>query len=62
VAKIRLDFAGETGKVLTRVTDPAFDVPATVAAFGHRLYLPNARFTTTPTPTTPYNAVSIEAP
>ncbi|WP_394830608.1 SMP-30/gluconolactonase/LRE family protein [Pendulispora rubella] len=62
VAKVRLDFAGSSGKVLTRVTDPAFDVPATVAAFGHRLYLPNARFTTPPTPTTPYSAVAIDTP
>jgi hypothetical protein len=42
-----------------RIGDPRFDVPATVARFGHRLYLPNARFTTPPTPTTPYDAVAI---
>jgi len=43
-------------------TDPRFDVPATVAAFGKRLYLPNARFSTPPTPETTYNVVAVERP
>ena len=29
---------------------PAFDVPTTIAEYGKRFYLPNARFTTPPTP------------
>jgi acyl dehydratase len=29
-------------------------VPTTIDAFGHRLYVVNARFTTPPTATTPY--------
>jgi sugar lactone lactonase YvrE len=62
VAKIELDCDGSSGRVLTRVTDPRFDVPTTVAAYGKRLYLPNARFTTPPTPTTPYTAVAIPRP
>jgi len=62
VAKIALNRAGTAGTVLTRVTDPRFAVPTTVAAFGNRLYLPNARFGTPPTPTTPYNAVAIPRP
>jgi len=37
-------------------------VPTTVAAFRDRLYLPNARFTTPPTPTTPYSVVAIDRP
>ena len=45
-----------------RVTDPRFDVPTTVAEFGNRLYLVNARFSTPPTPTTTYNAVAIPRP
>jgi hypothetical protein len=44
------------------VSDRRFDVPATVAAFGTRLYLPDARFDTTPTPATPYTAVAIPLP
>ncbi|MEV1243209.1 hypothetical protein ACIBO2_33745 [Nonomuraea sp. NPDC050022] len=44
------------------MSDRRFDVPATVAAFGSRLYLPNPRFDTSPTPTTPYTAVAIPRP
>ena len=59
VAVVRLDRQATRGRVVERLTDPRFDVPTTVAAFGHRLYLPNARFTTPPTPTTPYAATAI---
>ncbi|MGC7097283.1 SMP-30/gluconolactonase/LRE family protein [Amycolatopsis lurida] len=53
---------GSRAKLRERITDPRFDVPTTIAAYGNRLYLPNARFTTPPTPTTPYNAVAIPKP
>ncbi|MEV1287993.1 superoxide dismutase [Micromonospora sp. NPDC049679] len=59
VAVLRLDDAGVRGRVISRLTDPRFDVPTTVAAYGQRLYLPNARFTTPPTSTTPYSVVAI---
>ncbi|GII01545.1 superoxide dismutase [Planobispora takensis] len=59
VAVIHLSRDGSSGRVVDRLTDPDFDVPTTVGAFGDRLYLPNARFTTTPTPATPYTAVSV---
>lgn len=62
VAVVTLDRSGTRGTVTERVGDPSFDVPTTVAAFRGRLYLPNARFTTPPTPTTPYNVVSIARP
>jgi len=62
VAVVRLNDAGTAGQVVQTLTDPRFDIPTTVAAFGDRLYLPNARFTTPPTPTTPYNAVAIPKP
>nr|MDT0658690.1 superoxide dismutase [Micromonospora sp. DSM 115978] len=62
VATFELNRAGARGRLLTRTTDPRFDVPTTVAAFGRRLYLPNARFTTPPTPTTPYAVVAIPRP
>jgi sugar lactone lactonase YvrE len=61
VAVIQLDPSGTSGTVQDRVTDPRFDVPTTVARFGSLLYLPNARFNTTPTETTPYTANAIPA-
>jgi len=59
VAVVQLDRAGTSGKLVTKITDPRFDVPTTVAAHGRRLYLPNARFGTPPTPTTEYTAVAV---
>ena len=48
-----------SGTVVEELGSPNFDVPTTVAAFGNRLYLVNARFGTPPTPTTPYTMVAI---
>jgi sugar lactone lactonase YvrE len=62
VAVVRLNPDGTSGEVTQILTDPRFDIPTTVASFGNRLYLPNARFTTPPTPTTTYNAVAIPRP
>lgn len=59
VTVVALSRDGSRGEVVDRITDPRFDVPTTIASFGRRLYLPNARFTTPPTPTTPYTAVAI---
>jgi sugar lactone lactonase YvrE len=44
VAVVKLNRAGTEGRVVQTVTSPDFDVPTTVASFGHSLYLPNARF------------------
>ena len=54
IAVLTLNGSATTGRVIRTITNPGFDVPTTVAPFGDRLYLPNARFTTPPTPTTPY--------
>ncbi|MET9297187.1 superoxide dismutase [Streptomyces sp. NPDC003077] len=54
-----LDAEGTRGKAIDRITDPRFDIPTTAAACGNRIYLPNARLTTDPTPTTPYTAVAV---
>jgi sugar lactone lactonase YvrE len=62
VAKIQLNRSGTEGTVVSRTGDPSFDVPTTIAEYGNRFYLPNARFTTPAEPTTPYNAVSIKRP
>jgi sugar lactone lactonase YvrE len=59
VAVFRLNWAGTAGTLVKTITDPSFDIPTTVAAFGGRLYLPNARFTTTVTPTTTYTANAV---
>ena len=57
---VGLDKAGTTGRVLREISSPDFDVPTTAAAFGSRLYLPNARFTTPPTATTPYWVTAVQ--
>jgi sugar lactone lactonase YvrE len=59
IAVVRFDRAGTRGTVERFITSPAFDVPTTVARFGGRLYLPNARFTTPPTSETTYTAVAV---
>lgn len=62
ITKIKLDRSATSGEVVSRTTDPNFDVPTTIAAWGTSFYLPNARFTTTPTPETEYTAVRVERP
>jgi sugar lactone lactonase YvrE len=62
IARIELDRHATRGTVVSRTTDPRFDVPTTIAEYGKRFYLPNARFTTPPTPTTPYTAVAVPRP
>jgi sugar lactone lactonase YvrE len=62
VEVINLNRRGTRGDVVALLTDPRFDVPTTVASFGRRLYLPNARFSTTPTPDTVYTANAIPKP
>ncbi len=54
VVQIDLDRRGLTGTKAGVLRSPSFDVPTTIAASGKDYYLPNARFTTPPTPTTPY--------
>lgn len=54
VAVIKLNASGTRGHLIDTLTSKRFDVPTTVAAFGKSLYLPNARFTTPPTPDTKY--------
>ena len=54
VAKVRLSADLLSGHVVSRTSDPDFDVPTSIDGFGDRLYVVNARFTTPPTPDTPY--------
>ena len=50
-----------SGTVVDVLTNPDFDVPTTVAAFGNALYAVNARFGTPNTPSTTYTIVRVEA-
>jgi sugar lactone lactonase YvrE len=59
VAVFHLNSAGTSGSLVERLTDPRLDTPTTVASFGNRLYLPNARFSTPPSPTTTYSAIAL---
>ncbi|MFD9794952.1 SMP-30/gluconolactonase/LRE family protein [Streptomyces sp. NPDC059070] len=59
---IRLDATGTRGTATGRITDPRFRIPTTVAVWGDRLYLPNARMDITPTPDTEYDAVAVDRP
>ncbi len=61
VAVMRLARDGSWARVEGRVTDPRFNVPTTVASYGKRLYLPNAKFGATP-PATTFEAVAIPRP
>ncbi|MFF4507133.1 superoxide dismutase [Streptomyces sp. NPDC001401] len=56
----RLNAAGTKGTAIARITDPRFRIPTTAAAWGNRIYLPNARFDVEqPTPDTDYDAVAV---
>jgi sugar lactone lactonase YvrE len=55
----RLNASGTRGTAIARITDPRFRIPTTVAAWGDRLYLPNARFDVEPTPDTEYDVVAV---
>jgi sugar lactone lactonase YvrE len=57
IAVVRLGKDIATGTIARTITDPDFDVPTTIVRLGKRLYAVNARFGTTPTPTTPYSVV-----
>lgn len=48
------------GVIVDVVTNPLFDIPTTIDERGNRLYAVNARFSTPPTPTTPYNLVQFK--
>ncbi|MEJ1196208.1 superoxide dismutase [Streptomyces sp. BB1-1-1] len=55
-----LDARAGTATLRRTITDPRFDVPATAARFGDRLYLVNARFTSPQTPETTFTAVAVD--
>jgi WD40 repeat protein len=60
IAVVHLKRGLRRGEVKRHLTDSDFDVPTTVAAKGGFLWAVNARFTTPPTPTTPYLVVRVK--
>lgn len=59
IAVVRLAPNLSSGTIVRTITDPRFDIPTTIDRFGSRLYAVNARFTTPPTPSTPYAIVAV---
>jgi sugar lactone lactonase YvrE len=59
IAVIKLSPDLTSGTIVRTIKSPRFDVPTTIARHGNRLYAVNARFTTPPTPDTPYTVVSV---
>jgi sugar lactone lactonase YvrE len=59
IAKVKLTPGLTSGEVVDTITNPAFDVPTTVASFGPYLYAVNARFGTPVTPDTEYAVVQV---
>ncbi len=60
VAVVSLGHDFSSGTVVTHLVDPGLDVPTTIAALGPLLYAVNARFNTTPEPTTDYWITQLE--
>lgn len=61
ISVVELDPTLVSGLVAAVLTDPNFDVPASVTRHGNSLYVVNARFSTPPTPETTYTIVRIDA-
>lgn len=61
VAVVELAPTLTSGTIVRYLTDPALDIPTTIARVGRRLYAVNARFTTLVTPTTDYAVVQLRA-
>lgn len=59
IAVLRLAPDYLSGEITGTITNPAFDVPTTVASFGPYLYAVNARFGTPPGPDVEYDVVQV---
>jgi hypothetical protein len=59
IAVVHLGRGLRQGEIKRFLTDDDFDVPTTIAAKGGFLWAVNARFTTPPTDTTPYDVVRV---
>jgi sugar lactone lactonase YvrE len=61
IAVVQLAADLSSGSVTRTITDADFDVPTTIGRLGNRLYAVNARFTTSPGPSTTYTVVQVRA-
>lgn len=59
IAVVSLDKAFASGRIVRTITDSDFDVPTTIDRHGAFLYAVNARFGTTPGPSTTYSVVKV---
>lgn len=59
IAVLELNDEWDSAILEGTLTNSDFDVPTTIGLFGDSLYAVNARFTTPPTPTTPYTVVRV---
>ncbi|HEX3291693.1 MAG TPA: hypothetical protein VHR46_09895 [Gaiella sp.] len=59
IAVVALAKGFASGTVARTITDSDLDVPTTIDRHGKSLYAVNARFGTTPAPTTPYSVVQV---
>jgi hypothetical protein len=59
ISVVRLRDHLRSGAIVRQITDQRFDVPTTIDRFGPWLYAVNARFSTPPTPDTPYAVVRV---
>ena len=59
IAVVALGKGLATGTIARTIKNPGFDVPTTIDRLGSRLYAVNARFGTTPTPSTAYTVVQL---
>lgn len=59
IAVVRLEPGAARGEVVGTITDPRFDVPTTVTAFGSALYAVNARFGVANPENAEYDAIRV---
>jgi len=59
IAVVNLNSTFTSGQITNVLTDPGLDVPTSIDHHGSAIYVVNARFTTPPTPTTPYTIVKL---
>ncbi|HYI36880.1 MAG TPA: hypothetical protein VEX39_09765 [Thermoleophilaceae bacterium] len=59
IAVVRLSRSLRSGRVVRELTNPAFDVPTTLAESRGRLYTVNARFGIAPSPDNRYDVVRV---